>query len=97
INTELDDILMSIEESSDDLCFHLAIMKELNLELPEYSPEEAALIRKSQQEEISEEEELYLEMILSKEREILDNQEDMVKAYLAQCNRNILKPKLNIH
>ncbi len=97
MTTELDDILMSIEDSSEDICFYLNTMKTLELEIPEYTPKEAALIKKSQQGTISEVERKELETILANERKVLDNQEDMVKSFLAQCNRSYAQPRLNLH
>ena len=97
MTTELDDILMSIEGSSEDLCFFLRVMKELNLEIPQYSEDEAKLIKKSQKGDITAHERETLEAMLTSEREVLDNQEDMVRSFLGQCNRDLNKAKLNIH
>jgi len=97
MTTELDDILMSIEETGEELCFYLDVMRQLNLEIPEYSSEEQALIRKCQREEVSESEKNKLEVLLTAEREVLDNQEDMVRSFLAQCNRNTSSSALNLH
>lgn len=97
MTTELDEILMSIDDSSDELCFYLDVMKDLGIQLPEYSKLEAELIWRSQRQGITKEEECALTNPLSMERVILDNQEDMVKSYLAQCNRVNTSAKLNIH
>lgn len=97
MTTELDEILTSIDDSEGDLSFFMGVMKDLNIELSEYTPEQAALIQKSQKCEISEAETALLENILRESQSELENQEDMVRAYLSQCNREKNLPKLMIH
>jgi hypothetical protein len=95
--TELDDILMSINQSDEELSFFMGIVKDLNIQISEYTKEEALLIKKSQTQEISESEVNELEMILKKSQDELNNQEDMVRSFLAQCNRDKNSSVLMIH
>lgn len=95
--TELDEILMSIENSDEQSIFYMGIAHELNLQVRDYTDEESKLIQKSQKSDLSPEEELALKKILRRTQDEVKHQSDMVLSYLAQGNRSRGPAKLMIH